>query len=153
MFLDLLSDNNQTISYCGVNAHFQNGVAEKAIWDLQEQGRKQLLHAKAQWSEVIHLSLWPYAMRNATCVSNLMPSQDGGISPLELFTRTEVVPNLRQMHTFGCPFYTLHGRFQAGGSLSKWHPRARLRVNLGPSPKHGRQVSLVLSLPTVSRES
>jgi hypothetical protein len=25
----------QTISFCGVNAHFQNGVAEKIIRDLQ----------------------------------------------------------------------------------------------------------------------
>ena len=25
---------HQTISYCGVNAHHQNGVAEKRIWDL-----------------------------------------------------------------------------------------------------------------------
>ena len=145
MFLDHAADNQQTMSYCGVNAHFQNGIAEKAIRDLQEQGRKQLLHAKARWPEVIHLSLWPYAMRNAAYVANLMPSQDGGISPLELFTRTEVAPNLKQMHTFGCPVYTLHNRLQAGGSVPRWHPRARLGVNLGPSPKHGRQVSLVLS--------
>ena len=45
------SDNNftahtkksgQTISYCGVNAHFQNGRAEKRIRDLQESSRTQL---------------------------------------------------------------------------------------------------------------
>ena len=26
----------QEITYCGVNVHFQNGVAEKRIWDLQD---------------------------------------------------------------------------------------------------------------------
>ena len=29
-----VSDNNQTISYCGVGAHFQNGIAEAAIKQL-----------------------------------------------------------------------------------------------------------------------
>ena len=28
--------NRQSISYCGVNAHFQNGIAERRIRDLQE---------------------------------------------------------------------------------------------------------------------
>ena len=50
-------------------------IAEKAIQDLHEQARKQLLHTKARWSEVIHLSLWPYTMRNAAYIANIMPSQ------------------------------------------------------------------------------
>ena len=36
----------QGITYCGVNAHFQNGRAEKAIRDLQTMARKMILHAK-----------------------------------------------------------------------------------------------------------
>ncbi len=35
----------QCLTFCGVNAHFQNGIAEKAIHDLRESARKQLLHA------------------------------------------------------------------------------------------------------------
>ena len=38
----------QTISFCSVNAHHQNGLVKKAIKDLQEQARKSLLHAKAR---------------------------------------------------------------------------------------------------------
>jgi hypothetical protein len=38
---------NQTISYCGVNAHFQNGMAQRAIRDITEAARTMLLHAKA----------------------------------------------------------------------------------------------------------
>ena len=83
IFLEHIRDNHQTILYCCVNAHIQNGVTEKAIRDLKEQGRKQLIHAKARWPEVIHLSLWPYTMRNAVYISNLMPAQEGGTSPLE----------------------------------------------------------------------
>ena len=47
----------QRLTFCGVNAHFQNGQAEKAIRDLSESARKQLLHAQARWPSAIHLSL------------------------------------------------------------------------------------------------
>jgi hypothetical protein len=36
----------QRLTFCGVNAHFQNGIAKKAIRDLCESARKQLLHAR-----------------------------------------------------------------------------------------------------------
>ena len=35
----------QGLTYCGVNAHFQNGIAEKKIHDLQERTRTMMLHA------------------------------------------------------------------------------------------------------------
>ena len=41
-----VSDNNQPISYCGVGAHFQNGIAEAAIKQLTEKARTMLIHAK-----------------------------------------------------------------------------------------------------------
>jgi hypothetical protein len=46
-FMNAVRQNQQTISLCGVNAHFQNGIAEKSIRDLQEQARTMLLHAKS----------------------------------------------------------------------------------------------------------
>jgi hypothetical protein len=52
----------QRLTFCGVNAHFQSGRAEKAIRDLSESASKQLLHAQARWPSTIHLSLWPYAL-------------------------------------------------------------------------------------------
>jgi hypothetical protein len=36
----------QRLTFCGVNAHFQNGIAKKAIRDLSKSARKQLLHAR-----------------------------------------------------------------------------------------------------------
>jgi hypothetical protein len=41
-----LLQENQGITYCGVNAHWQNGVAERRIQDLKEQSRTMLLHAE-----------------------------------------------------------------------------------------------------------
>lgn len=114
--------------FCGVNTHFQNGIAEKAIQDLQEQAWKQLLHAKARWPEVVHLLLWPYALRNI--------AYKHGASPPELFSRSQVALNLQLLHTFGCTVYTLNNRLQSGKSIPKWDPCDILGLNLGPSPRH-----------------
>ena len=36
---------NQTLSFCGVNAHHQNGKAERKIKEVTEAARTALLHA------------------------------------------------------------------------------------------------------------
>ena len=82
---------------------------------------------------------------NAAYISNLMPSQEHGTSRSELFTWSLVPPNLWLLHTFGCPVYILNNRLRTGKSIPKWQPRARLGLNLVPSPRHRRQVSLLLS--------
>jgi hypothetical protein len=46
-FMQACEDAQQRLTFCGVNAHFQNGIAERAIRDLFESARKQLLHARA----------------------------------------------------------------------------------------------------------
>jgi len=52
----------QSICFAGVNAHFQNGRAEKKIRDLQDMARTQLIHAHRRWPDAICSYLWPYAM-------------------------------------------------------------------------------------------
>jgi len=140
--IDSIARSGQTISYCGVNAHFQNGVAEKRIRDLQEQARKQLLHAKSRWPSAIEINLWPYALRTANDIRNTIPDKEDGSSPLERFCRTNVSPKLRHNHTFGCPVYALDNRLQANSRIPKWNPRARLGINLGSSPRHASSVTL-----------
>ena len=39
------SSKGQTLTFCGVNAHFQNGVTEHRIRELQEHARTMLIHA------------------------------------------------------------------------------------------------------------
>jgi len=138
----------QTISFCGVNAHFQNGIAEKMIRDLQEAGRKSLLHAKARWPTAVELYLWPYAIHSANHLRNTLPDSKDGSCPLERFARADVAPKLKENHAFGCPVYALQNQLAAGGRIPKWNPRARLGLNLGPSPRHAGSVSLILNLQT-----
>jgi hypothetical protein len=47
-FKQSCKESRQQLTFCGVNAHFQNGIAERAIRDLSESVGKQLLHARAR---------------------------------------------------------------------------------------------------------
>jgi hypothetical protein len=137
----------QTTTYCGVNAHWQNGIAEKSIRDLREHARTSLLHALDKWPAAISVHLWPYALKHAATVHNCLPTKEGR-SPLERFSNIDVAPNLKNFHTFGCPVFALENRLQAQQSVGSWASRARLGINLGPSPRHARSVSMVLNLNT-----
>jgi hypothetical protein len=147
-FIDHCSARQQRLTYCGVNAHFQNGLAERAIRGITEDGRKQLLHAMARWPEAVDLALWPYALRYAVHLYNTVPVLENGVSRLELFAGTQVGKRMRDHHTFACPVFALQNSLAAGNSMPRWSPRARLGLNLGPSPFHARNVYLILNLTT-----
>ena len=75
----------------------------------------------------------------------MLPVRDDGTSRLEHFSSIRVGLKLKHMHVFGCPVFALQNELASGSSLPKWSPRARLGINLGPSPHHARNVSLVLN--------
>jgi hypothetical protein len=68
----------QQLTFCSVNTHFQNGVAERAICDLSESVRKQLLRARACWPQAVHFALWSYALHNAALLHNGLPVLEDG---------------------------------------------------------------------------
>ena len=45
LFVDDVRAGHQTITFCGVGAHHQNGVAEQRIRDITKNARTSLLHA------------------------------------------------------------------------------------------------------------
>jgi hypothetical protein len=139
---------HQALSYCGVNAHFQNGIAEKRIRDLQDNARTMMIHAQARWPSVITTNLWPYAMRTGNEIHNYTPRMKDGQTPIELFSQVPVKPQIRNFHHFGCPTYVLDNTLQGGKKIPKWAKRARLGVYLGPSPAHAQSVALILNLRT-----
>ena len=147
-FRQACHEARQQLTFCGVNAHFQNGIAERCIRDLSESARKQLLHARARWPQAVHFALWPYALRNAALLHNTLPVLEDGTSRLELFSSIHVGSNMKHVHTFGCPVFALQNALASGKSLPRWSPRARLGLNLGLSPTHARNVYLVLNLTT-----
>jgi hypothetical protein len=89
VFMADVAKKGPTISFCGVNSHFQNGNAEQRIRLLQELARKQLLHAMNKWPVAITTNFWPYAIMNV-CNSLNDTSSKNGMKTRELFAGTEV---------------------------------------------------------------
>ena len=56
-FLQHIWDHEQKINFCGVNAHHQNGVVERAVKTISELSRSLLLHASLHWKNGIDSSL------------------------------------------------------------------------------------------------
>ena len=144
-FVEDCQKQHQGLTYCGVNAHFQNGIAEKKISDLQEQTRMMILHGLRKWSSMLSIHPWRYGLHSANDICNSTPRKGSDISPIVLFSGVTMHPKLKHYHSFGCPTYILDKVLQAQKSLPKWHSRARLGVYLGPSPNHSHSMSLVLN--------
>jgi len=72
-FKESCENSRQRLTFCGVNAHFQNGIAERAIRDISESARKKLLHAYPRWPAAVHFALWPYAVWNSVLLHNSLP--------------------------------------------------------------------------------
>jgi hypothetical protein len=107
----------QQLTFCGINAHFQNGIAKQAIWDICESARKQLLHAWAQWPQAVHFALWPYSLCNAALLHNSLPVLEDSTSRLELFSSICVGSNMKHVHTFGCPVFALQNVLASGNQF------------------------------------
>jgi len=140
--------NQQNITYCGVNAHEQNGIAERGIRTLCDRVRTMLIHAMEHWPDVVTLDLWPFALHMATDIHNATPGPSG-LSPEEIFTQQKSCPDrLLDFHTFGCPVFVLEPSLQQGHKIPKWQPRARQAIYLGHSPRHAQTVPIVLNINT-----
>ena len=147
-FLKSIQENHQTISFSGVGAHHQNGIAEKRIGDLQRRATTLLLHAQRRWPDAINSHLWTYAIRAANDCRNNAPTRKDDECPISRFCGTERVPAIKNQHHFGCPVYVLQQKIQNGRKARKWQDRTRIGINLGYSSRHAHSVSLVLSLQT-----
>lgn len=159
LFKSSISSANQSISFCGVNAHHQNGKAERRIGDVTQGTRTSLLHASHRWPKAINSSLWPSAMKNYVNLRNSIPSTFvvGGKqgrqklpdtftnSPLSKFSGIETPTNLKHFHPFGSPVYVLEQHLQSQQSHNKWSDRSRVGIFLCHSPNHSGNVPLVLN--------
>ena len=63
--------NGQPLTFTGINAHHQNGIAEWRIRELQELTQMMLIFANRCWPKMVTANLWPYALRMANMVYNI----------------------------------------------------------------------------------
>ena len=147
-FVSHIREHNQKLSFCGVNAHHKNGVAERAIRTVSECARALMLHAALHWDHEVTSDLWPMAVDYATYLYNHIPTEKG-IAPVDLFTGVTVPRHkLKNLHMWGAPAYVLDPTLQAGKKLPRWQPRSRRGVFVGFSPVHSSDVPLILNLRT-----
>ena len=106
-FLQACTAYNQTIDFCGVNAHFQNGIAESNIGFLQQSTRSILLHAIRHWPEMISIEMWTLALLEATRLGNLTRFDKNGKPPIAHFSKSDAIFNIHDEHTFGYPVFVL----------------------------------------------
>lgn len=66
---------SQTISFCGLNAHHQNGKSENMIKDLTTNSRTSLIHAAHQWPDTIGNALWPATLKHYCNLMNKLPAK------------------------------------------------------------------------------
>ena len=131
-FQDEIKICGQTMDFCGVGAHHQNGVAERAIRTVSESARTMMLHAAIHWSGAVDINLWPMAAEYAVHVYNLLPNIQSNTAPLELITGSRLSPGeVRNCRVWGCPAYVLDPKVQDGNKLPRWVPKARRGQFLG----------------------
>jgi hypothetical protein len=73
LWMKNINNENQTISFWAVNAHFQNRVAEHQIRDLSDRSTTSLFHAEERGRKAISDHLWPYVVRHGNDVCNTKP--------------------------------------------------------------------------------
>ena len=65
----------QTLSFCGVNAHHQNGKAEQRIKDVTEGARNSLLHGAHIWPKAVIPLLWPADLKDYVNLKISLPTR------------------------------------------------------------------------------
>ena len=68
-----IHDNDQHITYYGVGAHHQNGVAEIYIRTMVEKMRTVLPNAYARWPSPISMEYWTFSFRHFVNQRNSTP--------------------------------------------------------------------------------
>jgi hypothetical protein len=73
-FKDDCTSSSQKITFSGVGAHHQNGIAERNIKTVSQWARVNMLHAAFHWSTHANIKLWPQAIDYAVWVFNRLPA-------------------------------------------------------------------------------
>jgi len=149
-FKQAVANDNQSIRFCAVSAHNQNGIVERKIGLMTNDARTLLIHAQRHWPEMISTVLWPYAWKAVEYRNNVFGLNRNGKHPAQAFGGFHLPFNaqLRDQHTWGCPVYVLESK-AADGMIPKWNPKARVGVYLGHSPSYAGTVALVLNPRTL----
>ena len=146
-----LAAKGQGIKFSGVSAQFQNGAAENGIKIVVRNARTMMIQTAFRWPGFAEKDLWPMALTHAVHLWNQTPKQNDGLSPVEIFTKTQSnYASLTNAHPWGCPVYVLQPKLKDGQKIPKWEPRSKRGQYMNSSPLHASTVGLVRNLQTGS---
>ena len=142
-----VQDSNQTITFCAVKCHHQNGIVERNIKELTLIARTLLLHAILHWPFYTTTMMWPFALKeDAFCLNKCSIQIDGRSNKATFFGIDGNIIEPDMFHTFGCPCFVLDTRLKSGLSTSpKCEPRSRVGIYIGNSSAHAGTLALVLN--------
>jgi len=63
----------QQLTFSGSSAYHQNGLVEHSIQTVVRWARTLLLHAAIHWLTLVDLKLWPFALKHAVYLWNILP--------------------------------------------------------------------------------
>jgi hypothetical protein len=69
-FQKAIKGANQSITFCAVGTHHQNGIVERRIKELTLISWTLLLHAKQHWPDYITTMMWPFALKETAYCLN-----------------------------------------------------------------------------------
>jgi hypothetical protein len=73
-----ITDKGQSITFCGVGAHHQNGIIENRNKQLTLGAGTLLLHGMRHWPQMIDTMFWPFVIKAmAERLNSLHVDQDG----------------------------------------------------------------------------
>jgi hypothetical protein len=123
-----LENKGQNITFSGVGARHNNGVAERSTKTITAWSHTMMLHTILHWPEQTTLDMWPFATEHMVYCSNHLPRKKYRIAPLEAFTGTifSNYDHFKCLHIWGSPYYV----------LPKWVPCCRQGQYLGVSLDH-----------------
>ncbi len=150
-FLAACNNLNQTIEFCGVGAHHQNGIAENRNKHLTQTAEILLLHGMRMWLQMVDQMFWPFAIKAAAeRMNSLHIDTDGHTFESKFYgINIENIP-VKIFHTIFCSCYVLDSILHNAGSIGppKWEPRPNICVYLGHSPLHAGSIALVYNPST-----
>ena len=81
-----LSENAQEVTFCGVGAHHQNGIAERYIRTMVEKVRTAIQNVYARWPDAIDMERRTFSFRHVITKWNNTPRPDLSFkTPEEVF--------------------------------------------------------------------
>ncbi len=96
------SQQKQHVQFCGVNAHHQNGMAERRACSITEHAHTMIIHVMISWPDTTSETLWPVVLQLAVYLHNNTP-EISGLTPTKIFTRIKSRINcFLDFHPFGC---------------------------------------------------